>query len=318
MGGRSRAVRAISCRRGVLDAHPATRPPPERRAVRPSRRPGRAAAIVLPHRPRRRQPSATCPRANWILPASRVACAVDCGSRRSLLASTSRASARSTIPASRWACAADSRRSARRSSIGRQQRRAFQERSRGGIATTAPGLVGCRRQLGRDPFVGPGGGCGQMPGPGNYVDVPDRRPPRGPGGPAAAGPRSRRGRPPTGRAGGRTAPPARRPPVRRPPPAPRRTPGCPARWPPATGDHPGPAGPPMPATAASACRQGSSRTRRTNRTVRAGDRRAAARAAALVRRVAPGSARGRLRRWRAGCHRSRRRFAPPLPRRPVG
>ncbi|HEX3219941.1 MAG TPA: hypothetical protein VHU77_07940, partial [Candidatus Limnocylindria bacterium] len=37
------------------------------------------------------------------------------------------------------------------------------------IATTAPGLVGCRRQLGRDPFAGPGGCCCQMPCPGNYI-----------------------------------------------------------------------------------------------------------------------------------------------------
>ena len=55
--------------------------------------------------------------------------------------------------------------------VGGQQRRALQERSGGGVPTTAPGPGRCRRKLGRDPFVGPGRGRGQMPGPGNYVEL---------------------------------------------------------------------------------------------------------------------------------------------------
>ena len=86
--------------------------------ARPSRHAGRAAAIVVPHRPGRRWPRPRARGANRILPSSWVACAVDRGSRRHLVASASRASARSTVPASRWACAADRRRSARRSSSG--------------------------------------------------------------------------------------------------------------------------------------------------------------------------------------------------------
>ena len=87
------------------------------------------------------------------------------------MASTSRASARSTVPASTWAWAADSFRSARRLLVGRQLRRTFQQGRRRGVATTAPGPVRCRLQLGRDSFVGPGGGRGKVPGAGNRVEL---------------------------------------------------------------------------------------------------------------------------------------------------
>ena len=53
----------------------------------------------------------------------------------------------------------------------RQQRRAFQQRGRGGAATTARRPLRCRLQRGGDAVVGPGGGRGEMPGPGNYVEL---------------------------------------------------------------------------------------------------------------------------------------------------
>ena len=115
------------------------------------------------------------------------------------------------------------------------------------------------------PFVGPGGGRGQVPGPGNGVEPGIARRREGPVGLPPLDRRSRRGRPPSGRAGGRTAPAARRPPARRPPPAPRRTPGCPARRPPATADRPGPAGSAAASNSSVCVSAGSSRTRRTNR-----------------------------------------------------
>ena len=90
---------------------------------------------------------------------------------QALMASTSRASARSTVPASRWACAADKCRSARRSLSGVSSA----ARSSSAAAAAQPprlaSLICGRFQRGGDLFVGPGGGFGQMPGPGNCVDL---------------------------------------------------------------------------------------------------------------------------------------------------
>ena len=108
--------------------------PPARTAARPSRRAGRAAAIVVPHRPGRRRPrppargeTGSCPSARS--PARSTADRSGRGRPRN-----SRASARSTVPASTWACAADSCRSARRSS----SRVSSAARSRSAAAAAQP------------------------------------------------------------------------------------------------------------------------------------------------------------------------------------
>jgi hypothetical protein len=62
----------------------------------------------------------------------------------------------------------------------RQQRRAFPQRSRCGAGTTATGSIRGRFQRGGDLFVGPGGGCGQMPGPGNGIELRIARRRQGP------------------------------------------------------------------------------------------------------------------------------------------
>ena len=148
-----------------------TRRRPARRAARPWRcggsssrnRPAASTSAVTA--------SDTRPQAEWILPSSRIARAVERGSVRLVLASASSARGSVDRPGQqvRLRC--------RQPSLGPplavrgQQRRAFEERGRGGVPATVSDAFRRRLLLGRDPFVRTGGGRGQVPGPGIGIQV---------------------------------------------------------------------------------------------------------------------------------------------------
>ena len=209
VGGRSRAVRAISSRRGVLDAHPANTAASRAESSASLVAPGSSGRNRVAASTKAEAAFATCPRGEldrarqlgW--PALSTAGRAGPCWPRSAGRRLGRPSPRAGGPALPTAAAQPAvpgRASAAPRVPGTRLRRRSHHGSRPGRlpppARPRPLRRAWRRRL-PDAM------------PVELRRAPDRRPRRGPGGPAAAGPRSRRSRPRTGRAGGRTAPPAR-------------------------------------------------------------------------------------------------------------
>ena len=261
VAGSARSVRSRPAERRSRPIRRRLRTPGPR-AGRPSRRGDRAAAVVRPHRPARRRPRPHVP-AGGVDPAAQPS-----GLRgRQRIPQAPRGLAQQGVgsidgPREHVGLGCGELPLGSRLLVGRQLRRALQQRRRRGVAAAAPGPLRCRLQLGRDSFVGPGGGRGEVPGAGNRVEL------------GIAGVRQRavglallvrRGRVVDRRPDERVEEPHLRPEDHQPGGLRRRGGGL--------GDAqrggrlpqevvPGPGSPPPRAAAASACRAGSSRTRR--------------------------------------------------------